>query len=70
MNKTSRRKRAPFDPAYSRYLLRKAGKKQVDLARELNISRVAVTIYLDDRGYSQRFWDHFYKTISGVQDVA
>ncbi len=64
------RKQAPYDPAYSRYLLRKAGKTQSDLANELGITRAAITMYLDSRAYSQRFWDLFEKTIKPVKDAA
>jgi predicted transcriptional regulator len=66
----SKRKQAPYDPAYSRYLLRKAGKSQVDLSNELGISRSAITMFLDNRAYSQRFWDLFEKTVASIKDAA
>jgi len=57
---------APYDPAYSRYLLRRAGLNQSQLAEELNISKSSVSFFLDGKQASKFFWDYFCKRIQHV----
>lgn len=55
--------KAPIHPAKSRYYMRLAGLRQVHLANALNITRSAVSQYLDGTAYSQRFWDYYYEVV-------
>ena len=53
-------KQAPYTPDESRRLIRAAGLFQRDLAKALGLTDTAIGAYLDNRSYSQRFWDYFH----------
>lgn len=56
----------PYDPAYSRYLLRRAGYTQRDLAEALNISPATVSGILNGKDMSRRFWQFFHELIQSA----
>lgn len=63
------RNNPPFSPKKTRQILKNAGVQQKYFAEKLNITRGAVTHYINGVAYSQRFWNCFYE-VTGLKKAS